>query len=104
MTLVREKFKDIDTIKAADLPRMAARKVCFAGWLITGKVVKTRQGDSMKFLSFEDDTGLVETVFFPKTYTRFSRILDNGHPYLLFGQVEHEWGAITITVSQACRL
>ena len=104
MTLIKEKFQDISTIKAADLPNMAGRTVCFAGLLITGKLVRTRQGDPMKFFTFEDDTGLVEAVFFPGTYTRCSRILDNGYPYLLSGKVENEWGAITLTVNQACRI
>ncbi|WP_020585414.1 DNA polymerase III subunit alpha [Desulfobacter curvatus] len=104
MTLIRERYQDLNAIKAVDLPNRVGRKVCFAGWLITGKLVRTRQGDPMKFLTFEDDTGLVETVLFPKTYTRFFCILDHGYPYLLSGQVENEWGAITLTVSQVCRL
>nr|WP_320016441.1 DNA polymerase III subunit alpha [uncultured Desulfobacter sp.] len=104
MSLIKEKFQHINTIEAVALPNMAGRKVCFAGWLITGKLVRTRQGDPMKFLTFEDDTGLVEAVFFPKAYTRFSHILDDGYPYLLSGKVENEWGAITLTVNQVCRL
>ncbi|WP_321494552.1 DNA polymerase III subunit alpha [uncultured Desulfobacter sp.] len=104
ITLIREKRKDIKSIKAVELPSMVGRKVCFAGWLITDKLVKTRQGDPMKFVTFEDDTGLVETVFFPTTYARFSHILNNGYPYLLSGRVENDWGAITLTVFQACRI
>ncbi len=104
MTLIKEKFQDINTIKAADLPNMTGRKVYFAGWLITGKLVKTRQGDPMKFFTFEDDTGLVEAVFFPGAYSRFSHILYSGYPYLLSGQVENEWGAITFNVSQVRRV
>ena len=104
MTLIREKFGNLNAVKAVDLPGRAGRKVCFAGWLITGKLVRTKQGDPMKFLTFEDDTGLVETVLFPRVYTRFSHLLDHGYPYLLYGQVENEWGAITLTVVQVCRL
>ncbi|WP_320043803.1 DNA polymerase III subunit alpha [uncultured Desulfobacter sp.] len=104
LALIRERFEDLKVIKAVDLPGRIGRKVCFAGWLITGKLVRTRQGDPMKFLTFEDDTGLVETVLFPRIYTRFSYILDHGYPYLLSGRVENEWGAITLTVSQVSRL
>ena len=70
----------------------------FAGWLITGKVVNTKQGDPMKFLTFEDETGIIETVFFPKVYARFCHCLDYGKPYFLFGKLESDWGAITLTV------
>jgi DNA polymerase-3 subunit alpha/error-prone DNA polymerase len=72
----------------------------FAGWLITGKLVRTRQGEPMKFLTFEDDSGLVATVFFSRAYSRFSHLFDNGYPYLLSGRVENDWGAISLTVSQ----
>ena len=104
MTLIKQKLNDINIITALDMPGMTGQKIYFAGWLITGKLVKTRQGDPMKFLTFEDDTGLVETVFFPETYARFSHILNNGYPYLLSGIVENEWGAATLTVIRADRI
>ena len=81
-----------------DLPRYIGKKVGFAGWLITGKTVNTKQGDPMKFLTFEDETGIVETVFFPGVYARFCHCLDYGKPYFLFGKIESDWGAITLTV------
>jgi len=86
------------TVKAMDLPRHIGQRVGFAGWLITGKVVKTKHGDPMKFLTFEDETGTIETVFFPKPYARFCHMLDYGRPYFLFGKVESDWGAVTLTV------
>ena len=104
MTLIRETFKDLNAIKAVDLPNMVGRQIRFAGWLITGKLVRTRQGEAMKFLTFEDDTGVVETVFFPRTYNRFSHLLDNGYPYFLSGRVENDWGAISLTVNKVSRL
>nr|WP_319396332.1 DNA polymerase III subunit alpha [uncultured Desulfobacter sp.] len=104
MTLVRERFQDLNAIKAVDLPDMAGRKIRFAGWLITGKLVRTRRGEPMKFLTFEDDTGVVETVFFPRVYSRFARILTNGYPYLLSGRVENDWGAISLTVNRVSRI
>jgi DNA polymerase-3 subunit alpha/error-prone DNA polymerase len=87
------------TVKAAKLPRQIGRHVRFAGWLITGKVVRTKAGDPMEFLTFEDETGIVETTFFPKTYDRFCHLIDRGRPYLLDGKVEQNWGAATLTVS-----
>jgi DNA polymerase-3 subunit alpha/error-prone DNA polymerase len=54
----------------------------------------------MKFLTFEDETGLVETVFFPKPYALFCHMLDYGKPYLLYGRVEANWGALTLTVEK----
>jgi len=55
-------------VKAGDLHRHVGKHVTMVGWLVTGKTVQTKDGDPMKFLSFEDTTGIYETVFFPKVY------------------------------------
>jgi DNA polymerase-3 subunit alpha/error-prone DNA polymerase len=74
--------------------------VHFAGLLITGKVVHTKQGDPMEFLTFEDETGLVETTFFPKAYRRFCSILDRSRAFKLYGKVEEDFGVVTMTVTR----
>ncbi len=84
------------TVKACRLHRHAGRGGRVAGWLITGKKVRTRHGDPMQFLSFEDETGTVEAVFFPEAYDRFCRRLEVNHPYVLSGAVMQEWGAVTL--------
>jgi DNA polymerase-3 subunit alpha/error-prone DNA polymerase len=58
----------------------------------------------MEFLTFEDETGIVETTFFPKVYTQFCHMVDRGRPYLLSGTVESDWGALTLTVERVERL
>jgi DNA polymerase III alpha subunit len=58
----------------------------------------------MEFLTFEDETGIVETTFFPAVYHRFCHMLDRGRPYLLSGRVEQDWGAITLTVTRVSPL
>ena len=98
---VLDKFQ---TVKAVDLPRHLGRRVHLAGWLITGKVVTTKHGDPMEFLTFEDETGIVETTFFPATYHRFCHMIDRQRPYLLSGKVEEDWGAITMTVDGVQRI
>ncbi len=88
-------------VQAKDLHHFAGRRVQVAGLLITGKVVHTRHGDPMEFLTFEDETGLVETTFFPQAYRRFCGILDKSRPFVLFGKVEEEFRTATLTV---CRV
>ncbi|MEJ2220147.1 MAG: DNA polymerase III subunit alpha [Desulfobacterales bacterium] len=104
MELFADKLQKRRTVKAVDLPRVIGRKVRLAGWLITGKVVSTKTGDPMEFLTFEDETGIVETTFFPQAYRRFCHIIDRRRPYLLSGTVEEDWGAITLTVDQVERI
>ena len=92
------------TVKAVDLPRFIGRRVHLAAWLITGKVVSTKKGDPMEFLTFEDETGIAETTFFPQAYRQFCHIIDRQRPYLLTGKVEEDWGALTLTVEKAERM
>lgn len=98
--LFKDFIKQHKTVKANRLSRFAGKRIVFAGWLITGKVVTTKHGDPMKFLTFEDETGIVETVFFPKPYALFCHMLDYGKPYLIYGKLESDWGAITLTVEK----
>jgi DNA polymerase-3 subunit alpha/error-prone DNA polymerase len=104
MELFADKLQKRRTVKAVDLPRFIGRQVRLAGWLITGKVVSTKKGDPMEFLTFEDETGIVETTFFPQAYRRFCHIIDRQRPYLLTGKVEEDWGALTLTVEKAERI
>jgi len=104
MVLYGDRLKKLKIVKAGDLPRFAGRTVRVAGLLITGKVVHTKHGDPMEFLTFEDETGLIETTFFPKTYRRFCAILDRNRPFILYGKVEEDFGAVTLTVEYVERV
>ena len=104
MELYADAVKRTGAVQAADIPRRIGRRVRFAGWLITGKVVETKKGEPMEFLTFEDQTGLVETTFFPEAYRRFCHLLDRERPYLLEGKVEEDWGAVTLTVEKTSAL
>jgi DNA polymerase III alpha subunit len=57
MVLYQDIFRDYHIVKAGDLSKFINRTITFAGWLITGKVVITKHGNPMKFLTFEDETG-----------------------------------------------
>ncbi len=86
-------------IPARDLGAHVGRAVTVAGWLVTGKVVDTKDDEPMEFVSFEDTTALYETTFFPEAYRRFCHMLSHTRPYVLKGKVEEDFGAVTVTVS-----
>jgi DNA polymerase-3 subunit alpha/error-prone DNA polymerase len=100
MQLYNNTLNKLHPVKAIDLPRFVGQRVRMAGWLITGKVVTTKHGDPMEFLTFEDESGIVETTFFPQAYGRFCHMIDRNRPYLLTGKVEADWGATTLTVDK----
>jgi len=91
-------------VKAKDLPLYAGRRVRCAGFLVTGKVVSTLKGEPMEFITFEDETGLMECTFFPETYRRFCHMLDHQRPYFIEGRVEEDYGAFTLTVDAVSKI
>ena len=92
MVLYADAVRRTGAVRAVELPRHVGRRVRFAGWLISGKLVSTKTGEPMEFLTFEDETGLVETTFFPQAYRRFCHLLDPERPFVLSGTVEQDWG------------
>jgi DNA polymerase-3 subunit alpha/error-prone DNA polymerase len=104
MTLYRGAVKQQGVIRASALKTAVGRKVRIAGMLITGKSVYTKSGDPMQFLTFEDESGLVETTFFPEAYRRFCAIMERNRPYVVSGLVEMDFGAVTLTASSAVPL
>ena len=87
-------------VKIEALAGCVGRSVELAGWLLTGKKVATKDGETMEFLTFEDETGLVETTFFPQTYDRYAHVLNGQRPYRLSGLVESDYGAVSLTVDR----
>jgi len=57
------------------------------------RVVKTKRGDRMAFVTLEDDTGAVECVFFSEPWSQSQRALKADEPVLVRGQVEVRDGA-----------
>ncbi len=91
-------------VPASDFAAHVGRKVWVKGWPITRKEVSTREGEEMEFFTFEDKTGIFETVFFPTAFRRFCQDLDMSHAYLLQGRVESEFDVVTLNVDYACRV
>jgi error-prone DNA polymerase len=92
-------LKGLNSVQARELHRFVGREVTTVGWQVTGKTVQTKDGEEMKFVSFEDTTGIYETVFFPKAYHRFCHLLNADRPYILKGRVEEDFGARILTVN-----
>ena len=91
-------------VPAAQLAQHIGHWVWVAGWPITRKEVLTREGEPMEFVSFEDQSAIYEAVFFPEAFRRFCRQMDMEHPYCLYGRVECEFDAVSLTVRELRRL
>jgi error-prone DNA polymerase len=104
LTLYGGSIARLRPVAGRDLGRHVGRQVRVIGWLVTGKIVETRAGEPMEFLSFEDTTAIYETTFFPDAYARFCALLTRSRPFILCGRVEEDFGAVTLTVSDAAPL
>ena len=87
-------------VPASQLARYVGKRVWVAGWPISRKEVMTKAREPMEFFSFEDQTAIYETVFFPKAFQRFCQELNTDRAYLLYGRVESEFGTVSLNVEQ----
>lgn len=85
-------------VLAQDLPRHIGTTVRLLGWMVTEKIVSTKHGEPMEFVTFEDRTALYDATFFPDTYRRYCHLLASAQAYLITGRVEAHFAAITLTV------
>jgi len=106
ITLFAEQRQRAGAVLAGEMTKLPIgtngqrRRIRFLGWLITGKIVGTKSGAPMEFLTFEDETGLVECTLFPQVYAQTCHLLASRGPLLLEGYLEEEFGARTLTVER----
>ena len=85
------------------VPRSCRSKVRVAGLLFAARRARTRDGRFMKFISLEDETGIIEAVLLPDAYQRLGGRLSTRGPYIVSGAVEDHLGALSLIVSDLCR-
>ena len=74
-------------------------EVTVAGVLFAERRARTRTGEFMKFISLEDETGVVEAVLLPDAYQRLGGRITTRGPYRVTGTVEDHFGAVSLIVS-----
>jgi DNA-directed DNA polymerase III PolC len=89
----------IRRMRACDIHMCMNRKVTLLGWPIAQKEVWTKDGLSMNFVSFEDESALYETVLFPPIFERYRHLLFGQRPLIVNGTVKSDQGATCIEVS-----
>jgi DNA polymerase-3 subunit alpha/error-prone DNA polymerase len=90
--------------RAGDVDTMAGGKISLFGWCVTSRTVSTTVGDAMEFVTFEDETGVFETVFFPDVYRKYSIYLSWQAAFLVRGKVTREFGVGVVEVEMIERV
>jgi len=91
------------TTSCSDLPRLVGHRVKVLGWLVGSRRVRTGERSAgknraMKFLTFEDPTGLIETALQPDVYARLGHRTVATGLYLVEGRIESHFGFVTLDV------
>ncbi len=66
------------------------RSVVIAGMISESKVILTKKGDKMAFVTLEDLSGKIECLFFPKIFAEFQQFLTTDEPLIMTGFVSLE--------------
>lgn len=79
-------------------------KVIVGGVVVSQRAITTKKGDRMAFVNFEDLTGQVEMVVFPKIYKDFRALLEQDEPLVVKAVVDRSQESVKIIVEALSRL
>ncbi|OPY57308.1 MAG: DNA polymerase III subunit alpha [Pelotomaculum sp. PtaU1.Bin035] len=83
----REVLNRLTATTVAEIAELPDNSEVLLGGLVTGiKLINTRRGDTMAFLTAEDLTGTVEVVIFPRTYLQYRKLAKVDEAVLIKGR------------------
>ncbi|MCI0478298.1 MAG: DNA polymerase III subunit alpha, partial [Anaerolineales bacterium] len=80
---------------------LARQTIALAGVVTSVRVITTKKGDPMAFVSLEDPSGATEITIFPKTFERSRELWRNDALLLVKGKVELRDGKIQVLCDSA---
>ncbi|MFO0778342.1 MAG: DNA polymerase III subunit alpha [Nitrospira sp.] len=98
LELFKEALAGTSRILAKDLGRYVGKEVTLIGWLLTEKIVSTKKGEPMEFMTLEDQTGMFDATVFPNIYRQYCHLLTTNQAYVVAGLVEEHFSTVTVTV------
>jgi len=91
---VIEQFSDTNAELLSEKPHGAAVRI--AGAIASTKTIRTKKGDQMAFLGFEDEIGSFETVVFSDVYLRYSHLFEQDRALIVQGEVQKNEKSVKI--------
>jgi error-prone DNA polymerase len=99
LDLFKEGLAVTPRIRAKDLEQYVGKEVTLIGWLLTEKIVSTKKGEPMEFMTLEDQTGMYDATVFPTTYLHYCHLLATNQAYVVTGMVATQHSVVSLTVS-----
>jgi len=98
LDLFTEALAATPSIRAKELDQYVGKEATLIGWLLTEKIVSTKKGEPMEFMTLEDQTGMYDATLFPNTYRQYCHLLAINQAYVVRGLVEEHFSTVTVTV------
>ncbi len=89
-----DKFTNANAISIKELKNGNAVRI--GGLIRSIKIIKTKRGDLMAFVTIEDLHGAVEATIFSRVYTRISDLLVEDNAIFIQGQIQKDEQAVKI--------
>ncbi len=96
----RKRLREVGAINIDELPSKADRKTSIGAMIGNIRTIRTKKGEVMAFLSLGDETGDVDAVLFPQTYSKYSEKLIDGRVFFLVGKVEKRQEKLQFIIQQ----
>ncbi|MFS0654595.1 DNA polymerase III subunit alpha [Bacillus sp. 179-C3.3 HS] len=100
----RDRLKENGAVEIIKLSSYIKRKISLGGLLTKVKSIRTKNGQSMAFVTFGDETGEMEGVVFPEQFRKLSPLLEEGAMLYVEGRIEHRNDSSQIIVQEAVLL
>ncbi|HZH58025.1 MAG TPA: DNA polymerase III subunit alpha [Metabacillus sp.] len=96
----RKRLTEIGANTIDQLPLKVDRKASIGAMVGTIRTIRTKKGEVMAFLSLGDETGEVDAVMFPQTFSKYSEKAKDGLVYLFAGKVEKRHDKVQFIIQQ----
>ena len=97
---IRPSLTDRGLIDSRDLPDHVNQTISLIGILDASRRTTVRTGESMEFITLEDEWGVFECILFPEVYRRYSRLIRSVGPYRIWARVEVQFDSMTLTLTR----
>ncbi len=80
------------------------QNVVIGGFITKERTIRTKKGEVMAFLTLGDESGEIDGVAFPRTYTQSAKLLKNEALLIVKGKVENRNNQLQLIINQAQEL
>ena len=100
VALFRPRLEGLTDADSRHLPHRVGRRIRIAGVLEAHRTTQTQRGQTMRFLTLDDEYGLFEATVFPSVSRGLRISLAQYGPYIIEGKVENQYDTLTLTADR----